>query len=222
MPFWSGELLARQIPHAGIIKPYDSEHIDCNSYILGMGREAYVTPNYEASLSTRTIKILNDHDHFIIPAGQFAFLLTEEIISLPDNVMGFISLRTSIKFQGLINVSGFHVDPGFCGHLVYAVYNAGPSDINLRRGMRIFKIWLASLDVDKSAYAMNSNGKIGNQHINPNLINGVPGEIFSMQGFSKRLTTIETELVFIKKIVTAAGIILGLLFAAMQINWRGF
>jgi dCTP deaminase len=135
--------------------------------------------------------------------------------------MGFISLRTSIKFQGLINVSGFHVDPGFRGHLVYAVYNAGPSDINLRRGMPIFKIWLANLDVDQSNYIMNGSGIISNSHIDATLINSVPGEIFSMQGFSKRLSVIETELEWIKKFVTAAGIILGLLFAAMQINWRG-
>jgi dCTP deaminase len=48
--------------------------------------------------------------------------------------------------MGLINVSGFHVDPGFYGKLIYAVYNAGPSEIHLSRGTEMFLIWFADLD----------------------------------------------------------------------------
>jgi len=43
-------------------------------------------------------------------------------------------------------VSGFHVDPGFEGHLLFSVYNAGPSIITLSEGSAYFPIWFAELD----------------------------------------------------------------------------
>jgi dCTP deaminase len=46
----------------------------------------------------------------------------------------------------LVNVSGFHVDPGYHGQLTFAVFNAGPVPIHLKRGQPIFLIWYASLD----------------------------------------------------------------------------
>ena len=58
--------------------------------------------------------------------GQFAFLLTDEIVEVPDSAMALISIKAKIKWRGLINVSGFHVDPGFKGRLIFSVYNAGP------------------------------------------------------------------------------------------------
>jgi hypothetical protein len=68
-----------------------------------------------------------------IYAGQFAYLLTEEVVKIPSSAMGLISLKFGVKGPGLINVSGFHVDPGYWGRLVFSVYNAGPSEARLQR-----------------------------------------------------------------------------------------
>jgi hypothetical protein len=43
---------------------------------------------------------------FIIPAGQFAFLLSMEEINVPPDGMAFISMRTGVKFQGLTESNG--------------------------------------------------------------------------------------------------------------------
>src|SRR5262249_9492341 len=156
-------------------------------------------------------------DHFIIPAGQFGFLLTEEMVVLPNNVMGFISLRTGLKFQGLINVSGFHVDPGYKGYLIYAVYNAGPSQINLSRGMDLFKIWFADLDNDSTVRVRNT-GIVENEYISPSLIDNVPNEILSMQTLSRRLANIERELWIYRTVAGIAGIILTIVLAALALR----
>lgn len=50
------------------------------------------------------------------------------------------------SYLGLVNVSGFHVDPGFKGRLKFSVYNAGSRDITITRGDRVFLIWYADLD----------------------------------------------------------------------------
>lgn len=215
MTFWSGETLFERIPRQEIIRPFQNKQIDCASYTLRMGAEAYITPDYQVTiLSRHKIYRLEKHEDFKIPAGQFGFLMTEEIVSIPNDALGFISLRTSLKFQGLINVSGFHVDPGFRGHLIYAVYNAGPTAINLARGMDMFKIWFADLDRHDSRYVRDSKG-IENEHISPALIDNVPGEILSMQSLSRRLGDLESQLFLIKAIagivVTVAGIVFGVL-----------
>ncbi len=60
--------------------------------------------------------------------------------------MGFISVKTSEKFKGLVNVSGFHVDPGFKGHLKFTVYNAGNKPIFLDYESACFLLWFSFLD----------------------------------------------------------------------------
>src|SRR5205823_733573 len=64
-----------------------------------------------------------------------------------------ISIKASIKFRGLVNVSGFHVDPGFRGRLKFSVYNAGSQNIVLSRHQPAFLIWFSDLDrVTKESY----------------------------------------------------------------------
>lgn len=192
-----------------------------------MGREAYVTPDYQVqNLAQHRIQMLQRHEHFIIPPGQFAFLLTEEIIYIPDDIVGFISLKTSAKFRGLINVSGFHVDPGFRGHLLYAVYNAGPSQIHLARGIDMFLIWFATLDRRSQSIRRNPN-PVENQHINPSLIDNVPGEIFSLQSLSRKMDDLSREVERLTNrigtiwtVFAASGVIIALVLAALQINWK--
>jgi dCTP deaminase len=81
----------------------------------------------------------------IIQPGQFALVKTLEFVKVPAANVGFISIRSEYKFQGLVNVSGFHVDPTFEGHLIFAVQNVGPNDIRLRYGEPVFMMMWAKL-----------------------------------------------------------------------------
>src|SRR5690349_13918290 len=145
--FWSGETLSKRL--VGLIEPFSPDRIDCASYTLSIGSEVYVSPNdQDADPTAVTVRRLDPGDAFTIPPGQFAFLLTEEIVVVPNDALAFISIRSKIKFRGLVNVSGFHVDPGYRGQLTFAVFNAGPAPIHLKRGQQVFLIWYASLDCD--------------------------------------------------------------------------
>ena len=145
--FWSGETLNARLE--GLIEPFVRERVDCAAYTLSIGPEVYVSPNDQAAdPTTVTVRKINEGDGFTIPPGQFAFLITEEIVSVPADALAFISIRAKTKFRGLVNVSGFHVDPGFRGQLTFAVFNAGPVPIHLKRGQAIFLIWYANLDCE--------------------------------------------------------------------------
>lgn len=80
------------------------------------------------------------------PPGQFGLLVTRETVHVPTNGITFISIRAGIKFQGLVNVCGFHVDPGYRGQPKFAVYNGGSRSIVLDQDQRVIMIWFADLD----------------------------------------------------------------------------
>ncbi|RIZ69789.1 MAG: deoxycytidine triphosphate deaminase [Methylococcales bacterium] len=146
MAFWSSQTLKIKLPT--LITPCDPKNIKQASYELGIGSEIYITKDHKNSNSQHTKRTLKKKEPFVIPPGQFAFLLTLETVKVPKNAIAFISMKAGVKFKGLINVSGFHVDPGFEGKLLFSVYNAGPSPIHLEHGKRCFLIWYANLDLN--------------------------------------------------------------------------
>lgn len=186
MAFWSGETLKERLPP--LVDPYDEAAIDCAAYTLRVGEEVYVSPDRQISVPDRhTKRVLVQGDSFTIPPGQFAFLVTEERIKVPDHALAFISIKAKLKFNGLINISGFHVDPGYDGHLVFSVLNAGPRPLHLQRGQPLFLIWYASLD-GITAMKKEEAGFVG---IKPDMLTGISGEIQSLQRLSEDYRALE-------------------------------
>jgi dCTP deaminase len=140
MPFWRTETLKDRIQEHNLIDPYDPQRVKCCAYELSVGSQAYITSNPGDKVK------LKEDDKIVIPPGQFGLVITKEKVTVPNNAIAFISIRATIKFQGLINVSGFHVDPGYSQPLKFAVYNAGSQTIILDQGQAVFLIWYADLD----------------------------------------------------------------------------
>lgn len=176
---------------------FREEQLDHAGYKLTMGPECYVSP---ADANKRnSIRELDEDEAFFIPPGQFAFLLTEEVVRVPDDAFAFIALRSTSKFKGLVNVSGFHADPGFLGRLVFAVFNAGPGDVHLRRGEAIFMISFSGLDArtDKPRLSEandNENGEKARLHISSEIIMPLSGQIQSLAGLKEQIEDVEDEL----------------------------
>ncbi|MGE5598305.1 MAG: dCTP deaminase domain-containing protein [Bacteroidota bacterium] len=250
MGFWTGQRLRHELEkrvagQASLIasqdasdekngKPIDAERIesalDCNAFTLRIGNEIYVSPSESADRSPgKSIVQLEDKQSFEIPAGQFAFLTTEEVVKVPPYAMSFISIKATQKFKGLINVSGFHVDPGFHGQLVFAVFNAGPLPIVLRRGMDAFLIWFSDLVdlVDEQTLAPTDKPRTKPPQpalgLDPDKLNGITGEVHSFKGLlarmqegekklTDRLHSLEREHTVMKWAVTLlVGLIVGIL-----------
>lgn len=149
MSFWSSQKLRQELP--SLISPFDPLAVEQASYTLKIGNEIFVTKDHRNFNDPHTKKILSSNEDFVIPAGQFAFLLTKESVIVPNNAIAFISMKAKIKYKGLINISGFHVDPGFSGKLLFSVYNAGPNLIHLCQNQPCFLIWYASLNEPDSS-----------------------------------------------------------------------
>lgn len=142
MSFWSTQKI---IDNSHVIVGFDEDKVKEASYTLTVGNEAFITSNPKSKLDN--VKKLDISDGYCyIPPGQFAYLITNEEVKIPEDCLAFISMKFSTKAAGLVNVSGFHVDPGYSGKLIFAVYNAGVKNIPIRKDMDIFLIWFSDLD----------------------------------------------------------------------------
>jgi len=121
------------------IEGFDSNNAEGASYDMSLGDEVYIS-------GEDCPRLLSEACPFVsIPRGQFALLLTKEKLKIPEDYFALISIRMRFKEKGLINVSGFHVDPGFKGKLYFSVFNAGPNDVLLKRNEPIFMIFFYKL-----------------------------------------------------------------------------
>jgi dCTP deaminase len=214
--FWSGDKLKENLHR--LIEDSEGDttkiHVDCAAISLTVGNEIYVTPNGDKDPSVK--QILDDKKpQFIIPKGQFALLITAEIVKVPVDALAFISFKAKYKFKGLINVSGFHVDPGWQGQLTFSVYNAGPTDIVLERGRPFALIWYADLDrPSTSEYAKNSKKVV--KSLDSDKISDMTGEVFSPFKLKKELDELKKEILTLEsKIITRYSTIIFAVFTAL-------
>ncbi len=188
MSFWSSQSLKSRL--SDLIEPFDEDRIESASYELSLGKEVYISPLPDTPQKDRKKIFLNERDTVAIPPGQFAFLLTFEKVFVPSNAIALISMKFKTKAKGLINVSGFHVDPGYKGHLIFAVYNAGPLNLHLECGKPLFSIWFADLDAVDERPRQKGYDSIDTELMNSNSSDAVS----SLPFLVKRLDDMEKKL----------------------------
>jgi dCTP deaminase len=165
-----------------LLDDYDASLIHDACYDLRVGNEIF--------LSEGRPYILTDDDPFVsLPAGQFALVKTQEKILMPLDRIGFVSIRTKYKLQGLINISGFHVDPGYRGNLIFAIQNVGPHDIVLRYKEPAFMIMWAEL---KTGAAGDKKANYGN--IPVELMAQLGGGSVTLSSLKKEIDSLSTSL----------------------------
>ena len=84
---WSGAKLRENISRiVADSSQIEENKFDCAAFTLTMGDEVYVSPTEFHSSSD--LVLLKEGEGFNIPPGQFAFLLTEERLTMPPDVLG--------------------------------------------------------------------------------------------------------------------------------------
>jgi dCTP deaminase len=207
MAFWSTEKIRARQKTNPLVSPYDDDRVQQGAYELKMGAQGAIScdgPNQITKLQQR--------DSFCVPRGQFALLMTEEKVRVPSDALGFISLKTSVKSRGLVNVSGFHVDPGYECRLKFWVYNAGNDDIHVLRGDPLFLIWFADLD-QKTDDVYKKNREALNE-ITGDDLRQLHGSLSSPAALAKQIEQLEVKVRLFEWIGgTALVVLIGLCIA---------
>ena len=206
--FWGDDKLKQQLPK--LIDEYDAQRMSSASYHLTVGSEVYVSPSGTDDES-KPKTILEKKQGFMIPPGQFGLILCEEVVKVPRNAIAFISIRARYKFKGLVNVSGFHVDPGYCGRLMFSVYNAGSNFVHLTRGEECFVIWYADVNSDCV------RNKPGINELPSEFIGSVAHKRESIDSISERLNQVSSK---VNILLTIAIVFAGILGTVIGVGLR--
>lgn len=180
---------------------FDIEKLQTANYDLRLGKDYYVTTDkYPGDLE-------KSGDTVVIDPGEFGILTTYEYVYVPNDLFGLISLKYSYKKLGLINISGFHVDPGYCGIIIFSVYNSGPKSIVLRYKEPVFMIMYNTLNEPViKGYPPDK----GYKNIPVDIIQGLKGPSVNIISLNERLQKLETQLRIIEILIV------GLLVAAVS------
>ena len=88
---------------------------------------------------------------FVLHPGEFALGCTEEMVTLPDHIVGKIVGKSSLERFGLAcNLSAGWIDPGFRGRLTFGMVNMLRIPITLRTGKKCCQVTFAYTNSDVS------------------------------------------------------------------------
>jgi len=127
------------------------EHIHASSMDLHLGsvfkiyehsRFAVLDPKKPESFigNTRTIEV-KEEESFIVQPGEFILGVTEETLTVPDDLVVRVEGRSSLGRLGIIihSTAGF-VDPGFSGTITLEISNLNRLPVALYPGMRVCQL----------------------------------------------------------------------------------
>lgn len=175
-----------------IFSSLDIEKIRPANFDLRLGNDYFVSREKYPKQLEKTGGFL------VIEPGDFAILTTHEYMYVPDDLLGLISLRNTYKKLGIINISGFHVDPGYVGRLFFSIYNSGPEKVVLKHKEPVFMIMFDELKEP----VLKGYGE-GKENITTDLISGLIGYSISPTRLKTRIDSLELQLRILLGIVIA-------------------
>lgn len=93
---------------------------------------------------------------YIIKPGEFVLMASNEILNIPNGILGFVQGRSSIARLGIQTEQAGLIDAGFRGTITFEVFNQSGREIILYPGMRIaqayfFKAQRSNITYDKKS-----------------------------------------------------------------------
>ena len=135
-----------------VVKPFEDELVRENGLDLRLGNEIGIhnpeltedfvlDPSNEEHLR-KEYTVTKDLDNLVIPARSQVLLTTNEFLEMPDNLMGFVELRSSWARHGL-SMPPTIIDAGFKGDITLEVINHTRHGISLKPKSRFAHIIFA-------------------------------------------------------------------------------
>ena len=134
--------------------------------VFDHSRTPYIDPQDPKTLSNITTKIrVKKGDAFTLHPGEFILAVTQEYISMPDDLAGRLEGRSSIGRLGVVvHSTAATIDAGFRGNITLELANMGRIPVMLYPGMRICSISFEELSCPAATpYYKKKNAKYAGQ-----------------------------------------------------------
>ncbi len=83
------------------------------------------------------LKTAEDRRKAVVEPGEVVFVLSQERLSLPENVYVQLSPKRSLSQDGIELMGGLTIDPGYEGYLVFGLRNVAGTPFPLAPGIKI-------------------------------------------------------------------------------------
>jgi deoxycytidine triphosphate deaminase len=124
--------IRRLVDHQAMIEPFEEGSLQGASYDLRMG------PKCSTGGLPKTLTPM-DPGHQLQPGG-FILLLSMEYLKVPIDVVGHTGLISRWAQKGLVSLFSPQIDPGFEGHIIVPLFNAGNDPVTLQYGETMFTV----------------------------------------------------------------------------------
>jgi len=132
----TGDVLAEAITSGGFIKGGDAEKCaDGVKYDFRLGQRI-LKAKFKRPVDTSELTPAEKRDLEIEP-GEVVFVLTEERLELPENMMAQLSPKRKLSHAGILTLGGFCIDPGYRGRLLIGLFNLSSTAYPLRPGRKV-------------------------------------------------------------------------------------
>lgn len=134
------------------IEPFDDEQVGAGSIDLHLGVEFRVfkkvhdvfrVKDYVDYAAITEIVRVKRHGHILIMPGELVHGITEEKVTLPNNLAALIEGRSSLARVGLLtHLSSGFIHPGTSNRTVLEIANISPIPLAIEPGIRICQLIL--------------------------------------------------------------------------------
>jgi dCTP deaminase len=126
--------LHRYCQEEALVRPYRPEHVQPASIDVHLGPDILI----EAPLLDAGWRTVDISQGFALDPGQFVLASTEEVVTVPDELVGDFVLRSSMARSGLNHCLAGLLDPGFRGQVTLELTNLRRAmPLRLTTGLRV-------------------------------------------------------------------------------------
>ena len=149
------------------IEPLDDSQIKSACVDLSLGSEFRVFKHtHESCIDSMmpkdyTERVVMENSRFILHPREFVLGITNETVSLPADITGYVDGKSSLGRLGVTaHITSGWIDPGFSGRLVLEISNLGKMPVALYCGMKICKIMFFTMtSASEVPYNMRPDSK---------------------------------------------------------------
>ena len=128
----TGQKLRAAVEEASFIQGGDSTCVEGVKYDFRLSaRYSYGSPIDASKLSE------TDKQGLSVEPGEVVFVLTEERLTLPENMVAQLSPKRKLSHAGILTLGGFTIDPRYVGRLLLGLFNFSSTPFPLIPGKKV-------------------------------------------------------------------------------------
>lgn len=101
----------------------------------------------------------NIHTKFILKPQGMVYVIFKEKVNIPDNIIGFAHVKTSLTKRGIMATNIGIIDPNYIGYISTLLINFGKTDYLVNQNESALKVTFSKLNEPKVNIELSNNDK---------------------------------------------------------------